>query len=195
MKRLNSFRLVVLLQEPGGEFQYQTSDVGHRTTDSGHQTSEIGHRTLDIRHQASDITHRTSEIRHRTSNIGNQTSDIGHWTLDIRHRTSDIGSLSDIWCPIFKVCCLMSDVWPMDIGHLKSVFIQFLFWEKKLERLACYSFGFNIGPGNFLGFVGTFMGFYFPPFDRHPRQFISGVSPWGVKAIRVQKLRVYSWTP
>ena len=133
---------MVLLQEPGSEFQYQTSDAGHRTTDSGHQTSEIGHRTLDIRHQASDITHRISNI--------------GNWTSEIR-------------------------IHP--ISFLK---------KKKLGLLACYSFGFNFGPGTFLGFVGTFMGFYFPPFDCHPRQFSSGVSPWGVKAIRVQKVRVYS---
>ena len=187
---------MVLLQEPGSELQYQTSNVGHRTEESGYQTSEIGHRTLHIRHQASHIRHRASEIRHRASNIGNQTSDIGHWTSDIRHWTSDIGHRCVVrYLMMSNLRSLLFDVWPMDIGHLKSVFIQFLFWEKKLERLACYSFGFNIGPGNFLGFVGTFMGFYFPPFDRHPRQFISGVSPWGVKAIRVQKLRVYSWTP
>ena len=130
-KRLNSFRLVVLLQEPGSEFQYQTSDAGHRKTDSGHQTSEIGHRTLDIRHQASDITHRISNIGNQTSDIGHWTSDIRHKTSDIGHRTSDIGSMSDIWCPISEVCCLMSDVWPMDIGHLRSVFIQFIFWKKK----------------------------------------------------------------
>ena len=133
---------MVLLQEPGSEFQYQTSDAGHRTTDSGHQTSEIGHRTLDIRHQASDITHRISNI--------------GNWTSEIRI---------------------------LPISFLK---------KKKLGLLACYSFGFNFGPGTFLGFVGTFMGFYFPPFDCHPRQFSSGVPPWGVKAIRVQKVRVYS---
>ena len=189
---------MVLLQEPGSEFQYQTSDVGHRTTDSGHQTSEIGHRTLDIRHQASDSTHRTSNIGNQASDIGHRTLDIRHQTSDIGHRTSDIGHRFDVryLMPISEVCCLMSDVWPMDIGHLKSVFIQFLFWKKKkLGLLACYSFGFNFGPGIFWGFVGTFMGFYFPPFDCHPRQFSSGVSPWGVKAIRVQKLRVYSWTP
>ena len=190
---------MVLLQEPGSEFQYQTSDVGHRTTDSGHQTSEIGHRTLDIRHQASDITH-------RTSNIGNQTSDIGHWTSDIRHRTSDIGHRTSDIGHRFDVRYLMSnlrslpfDVWCLTNGHWTSEIrihpISFLKKKKKLGLLACYSFGFNFGPGTFLGFVGTFMGFYFPPFDCHPRQFSAGVSPWGVKAIRVQKVRVYSWTP
>ena len=186
---------MVLLQEPGSEFQYQTSDVGHRTTDSGHQTSEIGHRTLDIRHQASDITHRTSNIGNQTSDIGHWTSDIRHRTSDIGHRTSDIGSMSDIWCqsPKSAVWCLMSDQWTLDIWNPYSS--NFFFEKKKLGLLACYSLGFNFGPGIFWGFVGTFMGFYFPPFDCHPRQFSSGVSPWGVKAVRVQKLRVYSWTP
>ena len=184
---------MVLLQEPGSEFQYQTSDAGHRTTDSGHQTSEIGHRTLDIRHQASDITH-------RTSNIGNQTSDIRHRTLDIRHQASDIGHRTSVRCPISDASLrsLLFDVWCLTNGHWSSEIrihpISFL-KKKKLGLLACYSFGFNFVPGIFWGFVGTFMGFYFPPFDRHPRQFSSGVSPWGVKAIRVQKLRVYSWTP
>ena len=136
----------------------RTSDIGHRTSDSGYRTSDVRNRTSDLRYRASasDIRHRTSEIRHRTSNIGDQTSDIGHWTSNIRHRTL-------VRCPISDVCCLMSDVWPMDIGHLKSVFIQFLFLKKKkLGLLACYSFEFNFGRGISLGFVGTFMGFYFP---------------------------------
>ena len=188
---------MVLLQEPGSEFQYQTSNLGHQTADSGYQTSEIGHRTLHIGHQASDIRHWASEIRHRASNIGNQTSDIGHWTSDIRHWTSDIGHRCFVrYLMMSNLRSLLFDVWPMDIGHLKSVFIQFLFLNKKLGLLACYSFGFNFGTRISLGFVGTLKGFYFRPFDRYSRQFSgSEVSPWGVKAIRVQKLRVYSWTP
>ena len=172
-------------------------NLGHRTADSGYQTSEIGHRTLHIGHQASDIRHRASEIRHRASNIGNQTSDIGHWTSDIRHWTSDIGHRCFVrYLMMSNLRSLLFDVWPMDIGHLKSVFIQFLFLNKKLGLLACYSFGFNFGTRISLGFVGTLKGIYFRPFDRYSRQFSgSKVSPWGVKAIPVQKLRVYSWTP
>ena len=173
---------------PISDIRHRKSHILHRTSSIGHRILDIGHRTLDIRHQASDIRHRTSEIRHRTSNIGNQTSDIGHWTSNIRHGTSDIGALSDIWCPISDVWCLTNGHWTSEICiHSK---------KKKLGLLACYSFGFNFGRGISLDFVGTFMGFYFPPFDRHSRQFSgSEVSPWGVKAIRVQKLRVYSWTP
>ena len=104
---------MVLLQEPGSEFQYQTSDAGHRTTDSGHQTSEIGHRTLDIRHQASDITH-------RISNIGNQTSDIGHWTSDIRNQTSDIGLRFDVRYLMSNLRSLLFDVWCLINGHWTS---------------------------------------------------------------------------
>ena len=149
---------MVLLQEPGSEFQYQKSDIGnrtlyivHRTSDSGYRTSDVRNRTSDIRYQASasDIRHRISEIRHRTSNIGNQTSDIGHWTLNIRHRISVRCPISDVRSSMSAVWCLMFDQWTLDI------------WKKKLGLLASYSFGFNFGQGISLGFVGTFMGFYF----------------------------------
>ena len=156
---------MVLLQEPGSEFHYQTSNGGHRTADSGYQTSEIGHRTLHIRHQASDIRHRASEIRHRASKIRNQTSDIGHRTSDIRHWTSDIEHRYFVrYLMMSNLRSLVFDVWPMDIGHLKTVFIQFLFLNKKLGLLACYSFGFNFGTRISLGFVRTLKGFYFRPF-------------------------------
>ena len=133
---------------------HRTSDIGHRTADIGHQTSEIGHRTLDIRHQASDSTH-------RTSNIGNQTSDIGHWTSNIRHRTSVRCPISDVRSPMSAVWCLTFDQWTLDIWNLYSSNF-FLKKKKKLGLLACYSFEFNFGRGISLGFVGTFMGFYFP---------------------------------
>ena len=139
---------------------HRTSDIGHRTADIGHQTSEIGHRTLDIRHQhqisdigpqKSDVGHQTSEIRHQTSDIGHQTSDIGHRCV-VRYLMSDLR-------------CLLFDVWRLTNGHWTYEIcihpISF-FKKKKLGLLACYSFEFNFGGGISLGFVGTFMGFYFP---------------------------------
>ena len=167
---------MVLLQEPGSEFQYhtsdignrtsyighRTSDIGHRTSDSGYRTSDVRNRTSDIRYQASawDIRHRTSEIRHRTSNIGDQTSDIGHWTSNIRHRTSVRCPICDVRSPMSAVWCLTFDQWTLDIWNLYSS--NFFLKKKKLGLLACYSFEFNFGRGISLGFVGTFMGFYFP---------------------------------
>ena len=115
-----------------------------------------------VRHQTSNSRLRRLDIRYRTSNRC-PMSDVRCPMSDVRCPMSDVWRpMSDIWCPISDVCCLLSDVWPMDIGHLKSVFIQFLFKKKKLGLLACYSFEFNFGRGISLGFVGTFMGFYFP---------------------------------
>ena len=142
---------------------HRTSDIGHRTSDSGYRTSDVRNRTSDLRYQASasDIRHQKSEITHRTSNIGDQTSDIGHWTSNIRHRTSVRCPISDVRSPMSAVWCLTFDQWTLDIWNLYSS--NFFFKKKKkLGLLASYSFEFNFGRGISLGFVGTFMSFYFP---------------------------------
>ena len=139
---------------------HRTSDIGHRTAHIGHQTSEIGHRTLDIRHQ-----HQISDIGPQKSDVGHQTSEIRHQTLDIGHQTSDIGHRCVVRYLMSDLRCLLFDVWRLTNGHWTYEIcihpISF-FKKKKLSLLACYSFEFNFGRGISLGFVGTFMGFYFP---------------------------------
>ena len=102
-----------------------TSDIWNQTSKNKSLKTDVSQQTYEIRHLKSDVWHQTSKIRRLISHVHAYAYSL------CRYQYNTVCQISDAWCQVFKIRCLMSgsvirrrttDTWHQtsEIRHLTS---------------------------------------------------------------------------